>query len=100
MDVVKNAMIYFSLFLIVTGTIGGVFLKNYYVRLHFVGISDTIGGATLLLTLAFFSQHHIIYLLLGILILVQGPAITHILARGAVKAKINVEEKRWHSPKR
>ncbi len=99
MDVIQNILIYLSLFLIVIGTIGGVFLKNYYVRLHFVGISDTIGGATLLLTFAFFSPHHLVYLLLGTLILVQGPAITHLLARGAVKAKINVEEKRWHSPK-
>ncbi len=84
----------------VIGTVAGTFLKNYYVRLHFIGISDTIGAATLLLTFAVFSNHHLEYLFLFFLILLQGPAITHILARGAVRTRINVEEERWHSSKR
>lgn len=99
MIVIQNILIYFSIVLMIIGTVAGTFLKNYYVRLHFIGISDTVGAATLLFTLTIFSAHHLEYLFLFFLVLLQGPAITHILARGAVRTKINVEEKRWHSSK-
>lgn len=99
-EMIRDILIYFSISLMIVGSVAGTFLKNYYVRLHFIGISDTIGATTLLLTFAVFSSHHLEYLFLSFFILLQGPAVTHILARGAVKAKINVEEKRWHSSKR
>ncbi len=87
----------FALFLMASGTIIGTFAKNYYVRLHFLGISDTVGSATLLATLGIFSEHHWPYFLLLFLVILQGPALTHLLARGAVSAKVPMEKRRWSS---
>lgn len=92
---IEETVVYLSLFLIVIGTIAGTFVKNYYVRLHFLGISDTVGITTLFAVLAIFNPNHIVYALLAFLTLIQGPAITHILARGAMKSKIKIEEERW-----
>lgn len=100
MSVVEWGLVSLSLFFIIVGTIAGTFMKNYYVRLHFMSIADTIGGATLFTTFGIFSQHHFAYFLLAFVLIAQGPAITHLLARGAVHSRINVEEKRWRSHKR
>ncbi|WP_036226205.1 monovalent cation/H(+) antiporter subunit G [Mesoaciditoga lauensis] len=100
MEIIKGILIGFSLFLIIVGTLAGTFMKNYYVRLHFISVADTVGGATLLITFGIFSSHHFAYLLLAAVVILQGPAITHLLARGAIHDKINVEEDRWHSHKR
>lgn len=92
---IREIAVYLSLFLIVVGTVGGTFIKNYYVRLHFLGISDTIGIVTLLAILAVSTANHVVYALLALLILIQGPAVTHLLARGAMKSKVKIEEERW-----
>jgi len=97
---IEKALIIFSLFLITVGTLGGTFMKNYYVRLHFLSIADIVGAATLLITFGVFSSHHVIYFVLATVIVLQGPAITHLLARGAIHDKIGVEEDKWHSQER
>lgn len=82
---------------ICAGTLGGVTSKNYYVRLHLFGLSDTIGPFTLLVALAAAAgKEWFWYLILGFILLIQGPVITNILAKGAAKAGIRIEEERWH----
>ncbi len=93
----RIALEFFAVFLMVLGTLIGTFAKNYYVRLHFLGVSDTLGAVTLLTTLAVFSDHHFAYAFLSFLVLFQGPALTHLLARGAVNAKVKMEKERWTS---
>ncbi|MCD6239163.1 MAG: hypothetical protein DRP50_05645 [Thermotoga sp.] len=82
---------------ICVGTLGGVTSKNYYVRLHLFGLSDTIGSFTLLVALATTAgKEWFWYLILGFILLIQGPVITNILAKGAAKAGIRIEEEKWH----
>ncbi|WP_456400896.1 cation:proton antiporter [Mesoaciditoga sp.] len=100
MEIIKGILIWFSLFLIIVGTLAGTFMKNYYVRLHFLSVADVIGAGTLLIAFGIFSSHHFIYFVLAVVIVLQGPAITHLLARGAIHDKIKVEEEKWRSQKR
>ncbi len=97
---VEKVLVVFSLFLVIVGTLGGTFMKNYYVRLHFLSVADVIGAGTLLITFGIFSSHHFVYFVLAVVIVLQGPAITHLLARGAIHDKIKVEEEKWRSQKR
>ena len=100
MDIIKIFLVGLSLIFMLVGTLGGTFIKNYYVRLHFTSVADTVGGGTLLVTLAIFSSHHFTYLLLAAIVIAQGPAVTHLLARGAVHSRIKMEEEKWRSHKR
>ncbi len=90
-----------GMFFLCVGTLGGVVSKNYYVRLHFFGLSDTIGAFTLLMAFALASRNDWFwYLILGLLLLFQGPVITNLLAKGAAKSGIRIEEEKWHSKQR
>lgn len=79
--------------LILLGSIGMLNQKDLYTRIQFGGISDTVGIFTVLIGLALKIQSEIFRLLIiGILILLIGPVLSHAIAHSAAQSGFKVRD--------
>lgn len=70
------------------GTIGLIKAKNNVHRLHFLGVSDTVGPALMMIgvMINWFEQIPKIFLVL-LITLITGPLVTHVVAKMYVRRK-------------
>ncbi|PLV59845.1 monovalent cation/H(+) antiporter subunit G [Thermotoga sp. KOL6] len=71
-------MIYIGMTLMCIGTLFAILKKDFYLKIHFVGISDTIGSIFVVLN---FPEDLSRTILMIILLLIWGPFISHVIAR-------------------
>ncbi len=73
----------FGLLFIFVGTLGSIFQKDIFVKLHFCSISDTVGVILLIVGFAFDHPQHLNYWILFIvLIAFIGPISSIAIAKG------------------
>ncbi|MDN5343180.1 MULTISPECIES: monovalent cation/H(+) antiporter subunit G [Oceanotoga] len=88
---ISNILFYLGMILIIIGTYGMIRMKDFYSRIQAVGISDTVGIFTILISLMIKNPEHISKLIIiSILLLITSPVISHLLAFGASKSDIKV----------
>lgn len=69
--------------IIAFGTLCMIFYRDDLVKLHFAGVSDTIGTAILLIGYAMkYPEHLIKWIFLIFLILITGPIATMAISKG------------------
>lgn len=69
-------------FFLIMGTIGMVFMKSALVRIHYSGISDTVGVVLVVLGLAFLYPENVWkFLFLIVLLSITGPISAMAIAR-------------------
>jgi len=67
--------------LMIVGTIISFKEKDFFLKLHFIGISDTVGSILIILHLIFKGWDISRLILMVILILIWSPFLSHVLAR-------------------
>jgi len=71
-------MTYVGLALMIVGTLFSLLKKDFLLKVHFLGISDTVGAVLMVLGLRGDAPRTI---LMVVVLLVWGPFISHVLAR-------------------
>lgn len=90
---VSNILIILGGIFILLGSIGMLNQKDLYTRIQFGGISDTVGIFTVLIGLALKSQNEIFrFAIIGILILLIGPVLSHAIAHSAAQNNVKVRD--------
>ncbi|SHE33127.1 multicomponent Na+:H+ antiporter subunit G [Marinitoga hydrogenitolerans DSM 16785] len=89
----SNLLIIIGGILIFLGSIGMINQKDLYTRIQFGGISDTVGTFTVLIGLALKNQEIIFrFIIIGLLVLLIGPVLSHAIAHSAAHNKIKVRD--------
>jgi monovalent cation/proton antiporter MnhG/PhaG subunit len=90
---IANILIIFGGVFILLGSIGMMNQKDLYTRIQFGGISDTVGTFTVLIGLALQTQSEIFrFIIIGLLVLLIGPVLSHAIAHSAAYNKIKVRD--------
>ncbi|MCD6551533.1 monovalent cation/H(+) antiporter subunit G [Thermotoga sp.] len=71
-------MIYVGVVLMCLGTFLTLIKKDFYLKMHFIGISDTVGSIFVVLN---FWEDASRTVLMIVILLVWGPFISHVIAR-------------------
>lgn len=73
-------------FLAIVGTIGVLRFPDFYTRLHAASVTDTSAATTMLLGMAFMSEHWMVLVKLAVIwmfLLLTGPTSSHAVANAA-----------------
>ncbi|KLO22029.1 cation:proton antiporter [Marinitoga sp. 1197] len=88
-----NTLLVLGGILIFLGSIGMLTQKDLYTRIQFGGIADTVGTFTVLIGLALKTQNEIFrFIIIGLLVLLIGPVLSHAIAHSAAYNKIRVKD--------
>ncbi|ABQ47641.1 MAG: Uncharacterized protein XD64_1246 [Thermotoga sp. 47_83] len=71
-------MIYIGVVLMFLGTLLSLLKKDFFLKIHLIGISDTVGSLFIVLN---FWEDVSRTILMVILLLVWGPFVSHVIAR-------------------
>ncbi|MDK2786633.1 MAG: multicomponent Na+:H+ antiporter subunit [Thermotoga sp.] len=71
-------MIYIGVVLMCLGTFFALIKRDFYLKIHFIGISDTVGSLFVVLN---FWEDISRTVLMMVILLVWGPFISHVIAR-------------------
>ena len=78
-------LFWIGFFLMIAGTLLSFKEKDFLLKLHFIGISDTVGAVFVILHLVFKNWDVLKSIVMVILILLWGPFLSHVLARSYVR---------------
>ena len=73
-------------FLAIVGTIGVLRFPDFYTRLHAASVTDTSAATTLILGMAFLSDHWLVLVKLAVIclfLIITGPTSSHAVANAA-----------------
>mgnify|MGYP000076498399 CR=1 FL=1 len=71
--------------LMIIGTILSFKERDFFLKLHFIGISDTVGAVLIILHLIFKGWDVFKLILMMVLVLIWSPFLSHVLARTYVR---------------
>ncbi|MDI6862567.1 MAG: monovalent cation/H(+) antiporter subunit G [Pseudothermotoga sp.] len=84
----RDVLIILGAVLSLYGTVGLIKAKNNVQRLHFLGVSDTIGAALMMIGVMLSWTEQIPRISLVLLVsLITGPLVTHVVAKMYVRRK-------------
>lgn len=72
--------------LAIIGTVGVLRFPDFYTRLHAASVTDTSAASTMIIGMAFMSEHWIVLVKLAVIwlfLLMTGPTASHALANAA-----------------
>ena len=83
---IGGALCLLGAFLAVVGTVGVLRFPDFYTRLHAASVTDTSAATTMILGMAFMSNHWIVLVKLAVIwlfLLLTGPTSSHAVANAA-----------------